>query len=102
MESEQRTGKHTPEPWVISEYPAPSGRTHLQLEGGIGFIIDMHPNENYPRIVAAVNALQGIDNPAAFREMAEAAMALAEAIEDDMIAPSDLLDNYRALKEKPR
>ena len=76
--------KHTPEPW---HYDSCDDKAHPTVKAGEYFITDCcscamplgieeEPMiANAKRIVACVNALAGIEDPAAFVEQAKAALA---------------------------
>ena len=61
---------HTPEPWVKMIYENESH--HPIAEGnGHGRFVDLDKAENADRIVACVNAMQGIEDPAEFVRCAD-------------------------------
>lgn len=80
--------EHTPEPWSTSTWvEQPNNRTKpMIVSGGVAVAIT-HPapicrqdecEANAHRIVACVNALQGIGNPSAIADLVEAAQAVSE------------------------
>ena len=68
--------KHSPEPWKIEHRGTDPNDVHVVDANGTCVLeTDWVPGElerlDYERIVACVNAMQGIEDPQAFRERAE-------------------------------
>lgn len=82
--------KHTPEPWVYDEDRAAvrfDGRGNPVEGDRIGCIIcEPQKRSDGRRIVACVNALAGVADPAAF---VKAARELAAAVDDDDVVVID-------------
>ena len=72
-------GKHTAGPWSVSSTPISADQPFVSIYGGDGAGISymtLRPSEveaNAARIVACVNACEGIPNPSAISEVVETA-----------------------------
>lgn len=84
--------EHTPEPWSVYEPSDDTGRWTTGVEGPNGEAVVFTSDEpeegitesaNAHRIVACVNALQGIRNPSAVWELVEAANEALDAMQRD-------------------
>ena len=95
--------QHTPEPWEVAH--TPSGNEWIRsgtacVQGWEG---KLRRDEDRHRIVACVNALAGVKNPEAIRELIDAAWALhSEASRldpDDVHGPSAVIpvERYEGL-----
>lgn len=89
---------HTPEPWELDTHPrdviSASGKFIARAQGRFG---DDAADANARRIVACVNALAGIPDPAAF---VKAARALADDV-DCMLETDASIAAFRAA-DKPQ